>query len=94
MFELMKKVFFKKDVKNVPFEKKIRILVTIIDKILTDCQSISIPKFQRVQSVISYIISNRLVNYYFTNRSKLPHLCERLNCIWFKHTPKIGYSGE
>lgn len=73
---------FKKDLKKVPYAKKIRVLYVVIENVLRkNTTGLQIPLFQRVNTVLGYMIANRRVDYYFTNRSLIPALCDDLKCF-------------
>ncbi len=81
MFKFIERALRKRELQRIPFQKKIRVLQDCIDKILNSVSGVNIPAFQRSEIVMNYIQSKRLVNYYFENRSKIPVLCEQLQCL-------------
>lgn len=81
MFKFFERIVHQRELQNIPYDKKIRILKSSIENILKNNTGLHIPTFQRVNVVLEYILNRRLVGYYFENRKLIPALCAELNCM-------------
>lgn len=81
MFKFLERIVHQRELQNIPYDKKIRILKSSIENILKNNTGLHIPTFQRVNVVLEYILNRRLVGYYFENRKLIPALCAELNCM-------------
>lgn len=81
MFRFIERVMREHKIKNTPYRIKINSISKVVENVIRENPNELMPIITRIGIVMNYILNNRLVNYYFSNRNLIPALCADLKCL-------------